>query len=274
MVDPTGGTIANITVEMLKKVAMAARTSPQAVSTAVQQIAATLGTSTAAVVRGITVSMGSSSAATAGWAGTATTAVQGAVAEGALVTTEVAVAGTAATTTTGGLVAWFGGLSVAAQVALVVALVGGTVLIARGAGWAASDSASAVAGSGPGTTASFGPAPSVFSEGYQAVAVHRDGRLSIVSVRGTTELEDGIAPCNFRHGGIDCDSDADVRPLVEEVFGDADAATRALCGLLGGPRFAPALAAGWKVPYGDGSVTLDDWGQVDFEACDEVLEGK
>lgn len=279
MSDPTGGTVANITLAMLKRVAMAARTSPQAVATAVETIAAELGTSSAAVVRGIAVltERVSTSAATAGWAGTATTAVEGAMAEGALVTSEVVVAGTTAATTGGAVTAavtWFGGLTIGAKVALVAAVIGGTVLVARGAGWAASDAPSAVSGAGPGTSAEFGATIPEFNEGYQAVGVYFDGKLSIVSVRGTEDIADGIPPCRFRHGGINCDADADVRPLAAgEVFPDAKKATNALCGLLGGGYYAPALAAGWVAPYGGGTVTLDDWGAVDFAECDKVIGG-
>ncbi len=278
MSDPTGGTVAKITLDMLKRVAVAASRSPQAVATTVNTIAAELGTSSAAVVRGIAVltERVSTTAATAGWAGTATTAVEGAIAKGALVTSETVVAGTAAASSGGAVTAavtWFGGLTVAAKVAIIAAAIGGTVLVARGAGWLASDSPSAVSGAGPGMSAEFGETIPDFNEGYQAVGVYFDGELSIVSVRGTDDVTEGIAPCHFRHGGIDCDSEADVRPLVEEVFPDAAAATNALCGLLGGAYYSPALADGWVAPYGEGTVTLDDWGAVDFAECDKKLAG-
>jgi len=89
-------------------------------------------------------------------------------------------------------------------------------------------------------------------------------------VRGTTALDEGIAPCRFRHGGVNCDDDADIVDLDPNVYDTSEEATEALCVLLDGPRFAPALSDGWKVPYAGSSVTLDDWGSVSFAICDEM----
>jgi hypothetical protein len=43
--------------------------------------------------------------------------------------------------------------------------------------------------------------------------------------------------------------------------------------MLEGPRSAPALSDGWNVPYDGRTVTLDDWGDVDFAVCDDVTGG-
>lgn len=273
MGDPTGGSIARITVSMLKRVAMAARSGPGAVSTAVEAIAAELGTSTAAVVRGIAVMTDkiATGAGATGWASTATTAVEGAVAEGALVTTETVVAAGATTAASGGVVTagvtWFTGLTVAAQVAIAAAVIGGTILVAQGVGSMSGDSPSAVSGAGPGTTLFSGATLADFDPGYQVVGAYKDGSLKIVSVRGVEDLEAGIAWCNVRHGGVDCDTSADFRPLTPEVFDNATLASEALCGMLGGPYYSPALADGWVAPYGEGTVTLDDWGALDLSKC-------
>lgn len=292
MTDPTGGSIANITVDMLKRVAMAR--GPQAVAQVVSDIARTLGTGTGPVIRGIATSMGSTAISAAGWGATATTAVQGAMDAGVLVSSEAVVTGAAgagaagaagatgaagaaggagAAGASGGMFAWFTGLSVGAQVAVVVGAVVLTAALAQAAGSLAGDDPSAIPGSGPDTTLESGPEVTGFQDGYKAVAVRFDGQVRIVSVRGTQALEDGIAPCRFRHGGTNCDDDADITDLDPTVYASAAEATEALCQLLDGPRFAPALADGWSVPYAGSNVTLDDWGSVDFEVCDSILEG-
>ncbi|WKZ83455.1 MAG: hypothetical protein QY307_04220 [Acidimicrobiia bacterium] len=318
MVDGSGGTIANLTLDALKSIAMAGRQGPAAVAAQVEAIAAQLGVSPAVVIRGVAVSMGAASKAIAGWGGTATAAVQSAMEAGTLVKVSIegltagsaaaggaaaggaaaggaaaggaaaggaaaggaaaggaaaggAAAGGAAAggwVTTG--VTWFGGLTVAAKVAVVAAVVGGTVLVAQGAGWLSSDSPSAVPGSGPGTTAEFGPGVSSFQEAYQGVGVYSDGVLRIISVRGTEAIAEGIPGCEFRHGGIDCTTPADVRTLTAE-FGTAADASAALCEQFAGPITTPALADGWVIYQGDRSVTLDDWGSIDWGVCEEAL---
>jgi hypothetical protein len=285
MSDPTGGSIAQITTDMLKRVAMAR--GPQAVAQVVSDIARTLGTGTGPVIRGIAASLGSVASGTAGWAGTATTAVQGAMDAGVLVSSEAAVTGAAgagaagaagaattgagATGASGGMFAWFTGLGVAAQVAVVVGAVVLTAAVAQGVGSLSGDDPSAIPGSGPVTTLESGPAISGFQDGYKAVGVQFDGEIGIVSVRGTVALQDGIAPCRFRHGGVNCEDDADIVDLDSTIYGTAAEATEALCNLLDGPRFSPALADGWSVPYGGRTVTLDDWGSVDLDLCDEII---
>lgn len=167
-------------------------------------------------------------------------------------------------------VTWFGGLTIAAKVAVVAVVVGGTVLVAQGAGWLSSDSPSAIPGSGPGTTAEFGPGASSFQEGYQGVGVYADGVLRIISVRGTEAIAAGIPGCNFRHGGIDCTTPADLRTLTAEFATRAEASA-ALCAGFTGPPTAPPLADGWVVYQGEQSITLDDWGSIDWGVCEEAL---
>lgn len=284
MTDPTGGTIANITVDMLKRVAMAKN--PQAVAQVVRQIAASLGTGTGPVIRGIATAMGSTAGSTASWAATATNAVQGAMNAGALVSSEAAVtgaaagagaagagaAGTGAAASSGGMFAWFTGMSVAAQVATVIAAVVITSVVAQGVGTLMADDPTAVAGEGPDTTLESGPSITGFQDGYKAVGVlDSNGDVGIVSVRGTTALGEGIPGCRFRHGGVNCADPADIIELDSTVYEDATTATTALCALLDGPRFSPALADGWSVEFQGRVVTLDDWGAVDFEECDAQL---
>lgn len=288
MTDPTGGSIANITVDMLKRVAMARN--PQAVAQVVRQIAATLGTGTGPVIRGIATAMGSATAATSSWAATASNAVQGALNAGALVSSEAAVttaagtagaagaagAGAAGTAgggaASGGLFGWFTSMGVAAQVATIAAAVIVTVAVAQGVGTLMADDPTAVAGEGPGTTLESGPAITGFQDGYKVVGVlNSSGEVGIVSVRGTTALEEGIPGCRFRHGGVDCEEPADIVELDATVYDDATTATTALCALLDGPRFSPPLADGWSVDFQGRVVTLDDWGSVDFEECDAQL---
>lgn len=285
MTDPTGGSIANISVAMLKRVAMANGRGAAAVAAEVQRIAGQLGMSPAAVIRGIAVSAGSTSAAAASWAKTATVAVQGAIEAGALVATEAtaaagaAGAGAAATGAGGaaagstGIVGWFTGLTIGAKVAVLVAAGVLTAGVAQAAGWLSADSPSAIPGSGPGTSAPIVTTPTLPPESYVAVGVYFDGNLRIVSVRSAAAVAEGIAPCAFRHGGIDCDSQADVRPFVAGDFATAEEATEAACDQLGGPPYPPPLADGWVAPYGSGTVTVDDWGALDLSVCDEVTGG-
>ena len=100
-----------------------------------------------------------------------------------------------------------------------------------------------------------------------------DGVVRIVSVKHTNAITEGIAPCEFRHGGNDCESTADVVALDPGVYETAEEATEVLCRMLEGPRTAPALSDGWSVPYDGRSVTLDDWGHVDFAVCDAIIDG-
>jgi len=248
--------LADLTRAHLRLLAITARRNPQRVAGVVRAVASELETSTGAVVRAIASAAGTAAGTSAQWARTAESAVMDAIANGSLVTSEAVAAGVSASATAGGSMGWFGGLSFAAKAMVVGAMVGGL----------------AVAGHVTGAV-ELGFLTSGPQDGYQAVGVYSGDAVSIVSVRSTEAIEAGIAPCVFRHGGTDCDSDADVRPLVPDVFADPTAATSALCELLGGPRFAPRFAAGWSVPYEDGTVTLDDWGSVDFATCDAVLEG-
>ena len=279
MTDPTGGSIAHITTDMLKRVAMAK--SPQQVAQVVRQIAATLGTGTGPVIRGIATAMGSSSAAMASWAATATNAVQGAMNAGALAASETVVTGAAAgaagaagggaAASGGGMFAWFTGASLATQVAVVIGAVVLTSVVAQGVGTLAGDDPTAIPGEGPITTLESGPTLPTFSDGYQAIGVRRGGEISIVSVRGTTAIEEGIPPCRFRHGGTNCDDPADIVELDPTVYATEDEATEALCEMLDGPYYSPALADGWSVEMDGDVVTLDDWGEVQFDVCREVL---
>lgn len=250
-----------LTEDMFDSLARAATTSPQTVSRVVGQIAQQLDTSPEDVVRAVREAAGVVGAALLGLAKSAAAAVESAVSAGALTAPAVATtaAGTAGAATTGaasssgGVVSWFTGLGVVAQAATVVGAVVLTTAVA--------------------TSITSSPVPEGAAEGYRAVGVEVDGSVRIVSVRHTDAIDAGLAPCDFRHGGNDCDSTVDLVDIDPATHLTPEEATEALCGLLDGPRFAPALSDGWSVPYQGRTVTLDDWGYVDFATCDEVTGG-
>jgi hypothetical protein len=274
MTDPTGGSIAQITTNMLKGLHQAQQTGGLAGLTAqIEVLAGQLGTSTAAVTRGIAVAAGSTSTTARSLANFLAPWVQQAIRSGTLTLTETVVA-TAPITTTG-LAAWWAGLAVGAKVVVVVAAVGIAVLGAKAIG--------SVLGSASGddpiesvdrTADPFTPpgGDDASATRFVGVGAYADGTLRIVSVRSTAAVADGIPWCEFRHGGIDCSVDATLQTLTKEYDNAADATTE-VCGLLGGPPSPPPLAAGYQAPYGSGFVTVDDWGSLDFEVCAQVTGG-
>lgn len=262
---PDGGSAVRITEEMLQRIAAAAQRNPQTTARVVGQVADQLGTSVDDVVRSVRDAAGVVGGAALAFAQGAWAAIDSAISAGALSAPAVAstaagaagastaAAGSSATSSSGGAFAWFTGMNVVTQVAAIIGAVVLTTAVVDGIG--------ALGGSEP-------------AVGYKAVGVQFDESVRIVSVRHTDAIDEGIAPCNFRHGGIDCESEAVLIDLDPGVYETAAEASEALCRLLDGPRFAPAFSDGWSVPYEGGSVTLDDWGSVDFGVCDPILEGQ
>jgi hypothetical protein len=248
----TGGSRIRVDAELLRRIVDAANRNPQAVSRAVGQIAGQFDATPDDVIRAVQDAAVTAGSALLALARSASAAIDSAISAGSLTAPgAAAAAGTGSASIGGGIVSWFANLGVAAQVGTVVA----TVVLAT-----------TVAGS-------FTSSPSVPAEGYQAVGMQVDGIVRIVSVRHTDAIETGIAPCNFRHGGNECASTADVVALDPGVFETPEAATEVLCRMFEGPRSAPALSDGWTVPYDGRAVTLDDWGSVDFAVCDAVIDG-
>lgn len=243
-----------LTRDVLERIVESANRNPQNVSRVVGQIARQFDTTPDDVIRAVQDAAVTAGSALLALAKSAASAIDSAITAGSLAAPGAAAAGAAGTgsaSSGGGIVSWFANLGVVTQVATVV---GAVVLTTTVAG-------------------SITSSPSIPTEGYQAVGMQVDGVVQIVSVRHTNAISEGIAPCNFRHGGIDCESTADVVTLDGGVYETAAEATEVLCGLLEGPRAAPGLSDGWSVPYDGRSVTLDDWGHVDFAVCDDVIDG-
>jgi len=244
-----------MTEDVLSRIVDAANRNPQTVSRIVGQIARQLDTTPDDVIRAVQDAAVTAGSALLALAKSAAAGIEAAISAGSLAAPGAAVAGAAAGSGTatggGGISAWFANLGLAAQVASVVGAVVLTTTVAS----------------------SITSSPAIAAEGYQAVGMQVDGVTQIVSVRHTNAISEGIAPCRFRHGGNDCDGVADVVALDPGIFETAAEATEVLCRMLEGPRVAPALSDGWSVPYDGRSVTLDDWGHVDFGVCDETIGG-
>ncbi|MGE0191554.1 MAG: hypothetical protein AB7T63_05870 [Planctomycetota bacterium] len=164
----------------------------------------------------------------------------------------------------GGIGAWIAAHPLLA-LALLAAAGFATAGIAQAAGTWAADGPSAIAGTGSGRTPHQGEAP-IEGGGWLPVAVVANGSDRIVSVRSVDAIRQGIHMANFRHGGV-ARKPAQLRILagsLDRPFRDAGSATEALANLLTGPLRKPPLAEGRVANLGGKSVTVDDWGRVDW----------